>query len=77
MEFGVLRIVAMFACFAFFYHVGTQKYSHGILLAAISIAVWFGIAWFTPFGFLGCFFGQVGLFVALTIWNAVRGKQRE
>jgi|GEM_PF-728120 hypothetical protein len=67
-------LVAMLACAAFYYHVGEQEYSSGILLASVSIGLWFGAGYLLPLGWLGCILVQVGLFVVLTVWNSVREK---
>jgi len=67
-------LIAMVACAVFYYHVGEQEYSSGILLAVVSIALWIGAGYFLAFGWLGCILTQVALFAALTIWNLVREK---
>jgi len=66
--------IMMIACAVFYYHVGDQEYSSGILLAGVSIALWFAAGYYLSLGWFGCILVQVGLFVVLTMLNVVRDK---
>ena len=45
-------LVAMLAFAVFYYRLGEQEYSSGILLAAASIVLWLGAGYFLGFGML-------------------------
>ena len=67
-------LVVMLACAVFYYRLGEQEYSSGILLAAVSIVLWLGAGYFLGFGMLGSILVQVGLFFVLWLWNVLRDK---
>ncbi|HUJ11461.1 MAG TPA: hypothetical protein VL171_15710 [Verrucomicrobiae bacterium] len=67
--FGLL---AMLACAVFYYRLGEQEHSSGILLAALSLGLWLAAGYLLPFGLLGCILVQVGLFAVLWVWNVVK-----
>jgi hypothetical protein len=73
-SFGLL---IMLACAVFYYRLGEQEYSSGILLAVVSIAVWLAAGYLLHFELLGCILVQAGLFAALTIWNIVKERTRK
>lgn len=65
-------ILLIICCAVFYYRVGDAEYSSGSLLALASVALW-GIGIFAfRFGWLGNLLLQVGLFLALSIWNMRR-----
>ena len=72
--FGLLFMVA---CAVFYWRLGEQEYSSGILLAGVSIALWLGARYFLGLGALGCILVQAGLFAVLTGWNMVKGRTRK
>lgn len=63
------EIVLAVAFAVFYYRIGDQEYRSGILLGGLSIALWLVASFLLGFGWLGCLLVQVGLYVALTIWN--------
>jgi len=65
-------LVIMLACFVFYYRLGEQEYTSGILLGGLSIGLWLAGSYLLAFGWLGCILLQVGLFAALALWNLVR-----
>jgi hypothetical protein len=70
-------LVIMLACAAFFYRAAEEEHSSGIVLAAVSIGLWFAAAYLLAFGWLGCILFQIGLFAALTARNVMRDKTKK
>ena len=70
-------LVMMLACAVFYYRVGEDEYSSGVLLAAISIGLWLGGSYFLDLGWIGCILVQLGFFAVLTVWNVVRDKLKK
>jgi hypothetical protein len=70
-------LVMMLGCAVFYYRLGEQEYSSGILLAVVSIGLWLAAGYFLAFGWLGCILVQFGLFAVLTLLNLVREKYRK
>jgi hypothetical protein len=69
-------LVIMLACAAFFYRAAEEEHSSGIVLAAISIGLWFATAYVLNVGWLGHILIQVGLFAALTVRNVMKDKTK-
>ena len=72
--FSIFSLLAMLACTSFYYHMGETEKGSGFLWGAISLLLWFAPAFFLHWGMLGCLVVQLGLFIALTIWNVITKK---
>ena len=67
-----ITLLLIVCCAVFYYRVGEQEYGSGGLLALVSVVLWaIGILAFR-LGWLGNLLLQVGLFLALTLWNMRR-----
>ncbi len=65
--------ILLVICFAvFYYRVGEQEYGSGALLALVSVTLWAIGVFVFKLGWLGCIVIQVGLFLALSVWNMTR-----
>jgi hypothetical protein len=64
----------MLACAVFFYRLGEQEYSSGILPAVVSVGLWVGGSYFLGLGMLVSIPLQVGLYGVFWVWNVVRDK---
>ena len=61
----------------FYYRVGESEYGGGGLLALVSVALWMVGGFVLRFGWLGNLLVQIGLFIALTVWNVCRREPEE
>ena len=73
MPYGTILLII--CCGIFYYRVGESEYGSGMLLAVVSIVLVLVGSFALGFGWLGNLLLQAGLFVALTIWNMIRGKR--
>ncbi len=62
----------MICCAVFYYRLGEFEYHSGALLALISVALWLIGSLALGLGSISNLLVQVGLFLALWIWNATR-----
>jgi len=69
-------ILLIICCAALFYRIGESDYNGGTLLALTSVALWLLGIYALGFGWLGNLLVQVGLLIALTIWNMQRAQRR-
>jgi len=69
-------ILLIVCCAGFYYRVGESEYGSGALLALVSVALWAVGIFALRFGWLGNLLLQVGLFIALTIWNMIRRERK-
>ena len=65
-------LLLIICCAVFYYRVGEAEYGSGGLLALASAALWVIGILVLKFGWLGNLLVQVGLFLALSIWNMRR-----
>ena len=74
LPFYSLTFVLLVACAIFFYRAGEDENSSGMLWGflsvLISVLVWRVLGW----GFLGVLFGQILLFVGITLFRTWRDK---
>ena len=63
------RLVLMLVCAAFFLKAAELEGKPRFVAPALSLLLWLSAAYFLKWGIVGCFMTQVGLFVAMTIWN--------
>jgi hypothetical protein len=68
-------LLLILCCAIFYYRVGEFEYGGGGLLALVSVALWLLGSFALGFGALGNLLVQVGLFLALTVWNVRRAKR--
>ena len=73
MPYGTILLTI--CCAIFYYRVGESEYGSGMLLALVSIALLLVGSFAFGFGWLSNLLLQAGLFVALTVWNMMRGKR--
>ena len=69
-------LVIIIACAVFYYRVGESDYDSGMLLAALSVALWLGGSYFLGLGLTGSLLVQVSLFFVLTFWNMAQDKPK-
>lgn len=69
-------LLLIVCCAVFYYRVGESEYGSGGLLAFLSVALWVIGVFALGFGSLGNLVVQVGLFLALTIWNMKRRERK-
>lgn len=67
-------LVIMLACACFFYKVGEEEYTSGLILGVASVGLWLGGSYLLGLGWIGSLLGQAGLFAVLTVWNVIRDK---
>jgi hypothetical protein len=69
-------ILLIVCCAVFYYQVGEHEYGSGGLLALVSVALWLIGSFALGLGLLANLLIQVGLFVAMTIWNMMRRERK-
>jgi hypothetical protein len=72
MPFYSFNFVLMVVFAIFFYRAGKFEDSPGLLWAALSVLISFLVWWWLGWGLLAMFLGQVGLFVGISVFRAIR-----
>ena len=71
-----VHFVMLLAFAVVYYKAADIEDAPRMLWAGLSIGVYVLTWQFLGFGWLGCILGQVGLFVALTLFRMLRGQQQ-
>ena len=69
-------ILLIICCAVFHYRLGEFEYGSSALLAFARVALWVIGVFAFRFGWLGNLLVQVGLFLALTVWNIMRRERK-
>ncbi len=69
-------ILLIVCCAVFYYRVGEFECGSGALPALASVALWAVGIFALRLGWLGNLLLQVGLFLAITIWNMMRRERK-
>ena len=69
-------ILLIVCCAVFYYRVGEFEYGSGGLLTLASVALWVVGSFALGLGWLANLLVQVGLFIALSVWNMMRRQRR-
>jgi hypothetical protein len=72
MPYFAILLVVVFA--VFFHRAAEFENESGLLWAGLSVLVSVGALFFFHWGWLGCLFGQTGLFVGIGIFRMMRKK---
>lgn len=76
MMFSLYTIILVIGCAIFYYRAGEYEETSGLGWAALSILISCVIWLWLHGGFLAVFLGQVGLFVAITLYRCVRSNDQ-
>ncbi len=76
MGWSMYPLVLMLVCVAFFHKAAELEGKPRFVAPALSLLLWLSAAYFLKWGIVGCIMTQVGLFVAMTIWNVATDDLR-
>lgn len=76
MMFSLYTVILVLVCAIFYYRAAELEETSGLLWAGLSILVSCVIWLWLHGGFVAVFLGQVGLFVAITLYRCSRSKDQ-